>query len=376
MSADRDLERIEYGRAPEPGHARAFAPRPVSASDDVDLPDEDELAHTQYLHAIARLDEDKSLYPRFKRLESVHALVGAFAPGELIFVAGGTGNGKSLLCQNLFDDLIEQQIPTLYIGTEQSPEDLKIKHACIRCGVSPRLMIKPEERDLGTAAYNAALEAVKAELQWLDSPERRELAYYANTAYVNRAELTRWIAGGVKKYAIECVIVDHIDQINHGDGFNTVHELTQTVLHLHNLARENEIAIVPASQIRRPSDPFKRFAPPDESDLAGAASKERVMAVGVGVWRPLRTDLPIKDLRDLLKRAKQGSVSQDRIYQPDTMGVRLLKDRLGSVPGKQTMLHVGKGGRLSDDPGLTHGINTVSSGQPSTLPALLSYDSN
>lgn len=82
------------------------------------------------------------------------------------------------------------------------------------------------------------------------------------------------------------------------------------------------------------------------------------MAVGLGLWRPLRTDLPITELREIIKRSKQGSKSQDQIYQPDTMGVRLLKDRLGSVPGKQALLHVGKGGRLSDDPGLTHGINT------------------
>lgn len=354
MSVDRDLDRIEY--------RRTFAPREIprlrdtDLAEGVDLPDEDELAHTQYLHALDRLKEDKSLYPRFRRLESVHTLTGAFAPEELIFVAGGTGNGKSLLCQNLYDDLIEQQIPSLYIGTEQSPEVLKIKHACIRCGVSPRLMLKTEVHDQGTTAYTLAREAVEAELKWLDAPERRELAYYANSDYINRLELTRWISGGVNRYGIECVIVDHIDQVSHGQGFNSVHELTQTVHHLHDLARQNKIPIIAASQIKRAADPLKRFGPPDSDDLAGAAGKERVMAVGIGLWRPLRTDKPITELREMMRQSKQGSKSQDRIYQPDTMGVRLLKDRLGSVPGKQVMLYVGRGGRLSDDPGLTHGI--------------------
>jgi archaellum biogenesis ATPase FlaH len=323
------------------------------------LPDPDELAHTQFLRAQDKLNEDKSKYARFSRLESLHELTGSFAPGELIFIAGGTGNGKSLLCQNLFDDLTsEQKVPTLYIGTEQTVEVLKIKHACIRTGVSSRLILKPDQSDFGSLAYESARDLVEDELKLLDSPEMRELAYYANCEYVNRAELTRWISGGCTKYGLECVIVDHIDQVSHGDGFNSVHELTQTVQHLHNLARENEIPIVPASQIKRTMDPFKRYAPPDESDLAGASGKERIMAVGIGLWRPLRDDLPIKELRELLKKAKQGSTSLDRIYKENTMGARLLKDRLGSVPGKQTMLHVGKGGRLDDDPATTHGIKT------------------
>jgi hypothetical protein len=82
------------------------------------------------------------------------------------------------------------------------------------------------------------------------------------------------------------------------------------------------------------------------------------MALGLGVWRPLRIDLSVKQLRELKKETALGKKSGDRIYQQDTMGVRLLKDRLGSCPGTQVFLHVGKGGRLSDDPATTHGIRT------------------
>ena len=38
------------------------------------------------------------------------------------------------------------------------------------------------------------------------------------------------------------------------------------------------------------------------------------------------------------------------------MGVRKLKDRLGSAPGEQVMLAVTKGGLLEDFPEATHGI--------------------
>jgi hypothetical protein len=81
-------------------------PIEIHRDDDYELPDPDELAHTQHLAAIDRLNEDKSIYPRFHELTSVHEMTGSFAPEELLVVAGDVGNGKSLLCQNLFDDQI------------------------------------------------------------------------------------------------------------------------------------------------------------------------------------------------------------------------------------------------------------------------------
>lgn len=355
MSAtDRDLENIEYGRVKPKLYVE---PRSAPQAGD-DLPDPDILSHEQHVDAISRLHEDKSGYARFERLESVHVMTGSFAPEEVVIIAADTEDGKSLLCQNLFDDLTDkQEKSTLYIGTEQSAEVLKIKHACIRAGVRAKLMLKPEKEDVGTQAYEMAVEAVEQELNFINS-EMRGLAFYANCEYVNRNELSKWITGGVKRYGIETVIIDHIDQMEHGEGRNSAHELTATVQLIHKLAKLHKMPIIVASQIKRSTDPIRRHSPPDKHDLAGAAGKERIMAIGLGLWRPLRTDLSIEDLRELKKRAARGAVGQDKIYQLNTMGVRLLKDRLGDVPGKQCFLHVGKGGRLSDDPATTHGIRT------------------
>lgn len=324
-----------------------------------DLPDSDDLSHGQHLRALKRLHEDKSEYARFSRLETIHAMTGSFAPEEVVIIAADTEDGKSLLCQNLFDDITDdQKKPTLYIGTEQTPEVLKIKQACIRAGVRAKLILKPEPSEIGTEAYNLAMAQVQEELEYLNGPEMRGLAFYATTEYVNRSELTKWITGGVNRYGIEVVIIDHIDQMEHGSGKSPIGELTATVQHIHKLAREHKMPIIVASQISRTKDPIRRHSPPDKHDLAGASGKERIMAIGLGLWRPLRTDMTPKALRELKKNAQQGSVGGDKIYQLNTMGVRLLKDRLGDVPGKQCFLHVGKGGKLSDDLAATHGINT------------------
>jgi len=322
-----------------------------------ELPDPDELSHTQHLHALDRMREDKREYARFTRLESVHEMTGPLAPEEVVIVAADTEDGKSLFCQNFFDDLTsEQKKSTLYIGTEQTPAVLKIKQACIRAGVRAKLILKPTDAELLTDEYAHGMQAVEAELEYINGPEMRGLAFYATTEYVNRRELEKWITGGVERYGIEVVIIDHIDQMQHGKGTSPISELTATVQMIGHLAKKHHIPIIVASQISRSKDPIKRHSPPDKHDLAGAAGKEREMAIGFGLWRPLRTDLPAKELRQLRKDAQQGTVAASRIYQPNTMGVRLLKDRLGDVPGKQVFLHVGKGGRLSDDMASTHGI--------------------
>jgi hypothetical protein len=324
-----------------------------------DLPDAELLAIGQLHDQQALLAEDKSCYPRFVRLEGVHSMTGSLAPAEVWFVGAKVGSGKSLFCQNFMDDLIGQGIVTLYIGTEQDAHVLKLKHACIRAGVPARLMIKPERHEVESVLYREAESRVNVEMEWLASKQMSRTALFANSEYIDRHELNVWIRGGVRKYGLKCVIVDHIDQVKHGEGMNPVAEITATVQLLHEMAREYQIPIVIASQLKRSyGDAFKRYSPPDEEDFAGASGKERIASVMLGLWRPLRTDLSMDELKVLKERAKQGSSAEDRLFQENTMGVRLLKDRLGSSPGMQTMVHVGKGGLLSDDPASTHGIRT------------------
>lgn len=323
------------------------------------LPTSKELHDEQHEEAVGHLAVDKSDYPRFKRLHGIHSLAGAMAPEEVWIAGAQVAAGKSLLGQNLFDDLTDgQDIPTLYIGTEQSSYILKTKHACIRAGVSQKLIIKPEDFEIGTQDYELAMAKVQEQLDFLNSPRMRELAFYANARYVTREEVSRWIIGGVEQYGIRCVIVDHLDQIEHGKGFNTAAETTGTIQMLHDFARDFHMPIFCLSQLRRIGDALRTHAPPQLEDFANSAAKERIGSVLLGLWRPLRTDMPPKQLREMLSSARQGNRGEDKIYKPHTMGVRLLKDRLGTSPGKQVMLYVGRGGRLEDDEATTHGITT------------------
>jgi archaellum biogenesis ATPase FlaH len=323
------------------------------------LPNPELEATSQSMDAHDLIESDKSGYPRFRRLAGVHALTGALAPGELLFVLAREGSGKSLFCQNFADDLIEQGVNTLYLGTEQEAKVLRVKHACIRAGVSPRSMLKPDSAEMQTTAWTVAKDAVREELRFLREPAQARRLMFANEPYVDREVIAKWVDGGSEAFEFGCVIVDHIDQVSHGDGRNAVQEATETIQLLHELARAYEIPIVIASQVKRTVEPMKRYSPPEASDAAGTSGKERTAALMLGLWRPLRNDLPFEELREILRQAKRGGSAEDKVYQPNTMGVRLLKDRLGTAPGKQCMLHVGRGGRLEDDHAETHGIRTT-----------------
>lgn len=311
-----------------------------------DVPDLDELSRRQTELAIKRIREDTSTYPRFA-LRSLDELAGAMAPDELWFWLARQANGKSLVMQNIANWNIEQGIPTLYIGTEQDPDRLRIKQACVRTGVNPRLIFKPTPEERASEQYATARNDVERAVEWLDSDVVRKQLVFASTRYVNRSLLEKWVTGAVRKYGTRFIIVDHIDHMDHGDGRNAAQELKTTVQLAKDLACRHQVVIFCASQVKRAADPMQNFMPPGVDGGFGSAAKEHTADVVLGGWRPLRTDMSLKELRELRKRAAAGQVAESEVYQRNVMGVRLLKDRLGASPGKQTLLGVDRG-RLVD----------------------------
>lgn len=357
---DADLEDL-FGSAPPVRGRWEAEPVDPDAACEAALPNLDELVQEQNEAAVYRLHEDSGRYPQFRALPSVAAMTGAIAPTEVALIAGRVASGKSLFAQNFLRDLIGQEVPTLYMGTEQTAQILKIKQACLMAGVSPRLMLKATAEQRKTEAYLGARDQVQDQLKWLKSPGVKELAIFANTPHINREILRTWTVGGIRKYGIECVIVDHVDHMSHGPGVNAREELTATVRLAHQLATDYEIPMILMSQVKRTTgggDPLKLYGPPDVEDLAGSSDKERVASLVLTLWRPLRAGIAPKDLRTLHKATQYGMAPGAELYEPRTMGVKLCKDRLGDTPGLQCRLHVGVGGVLMDDPGLTHGIRT------------------
>lgn len=351
--SEADLDDI-FGPAPS-SSLRIVRPNESSAPQFRDvgeevLPDADTMNEQQTTAAVYRVFEDTSTYPRMPWPE-VDEITGLLCPEDLWIVAGRTGNGKSLFLLNLFDQLVEKGRTILYVGLEQSPKVLRIKWACLRCGVAPKRILAATPEEKATTAYEAARDSVCKEINWQSDPAIKLRAHFAATRFVTRQKLAEWTDWAVDM-GCDMVIVDHVDRMSHGDGRNSFHELSETIRLAKELAVEHRIVMMLASQVGRPGDPLQKFMPPAISDLRGAGTKEEEADSVLTIYRPLKSGVTEAEM----KKVRQGLAEEQSIYQPDTMAVRVLKHRIDGAMamGPHALLDV-RLGRLYGRPTRSYG---------------------
>lgn len=348
MSTPRERLEREYAEFIQQEHRHL---RIASDHDDApDIPDAAEMARQQSAETVARLFQDSRQFPAFP-WASLDDITGPMAPEEFWLVAGRTGGGKSLFMQNVFDAFIADGRRVVYIGLEQSPKILRAKWACLRTGMSPRLVLKPRRHEYGTEDHLQARTRVLEEMRdYIDRPDIAERAIFAATRFVDRVSLELWTRRAVEKYRTEIVIVDHIDRMHHGDGTNSFHEMSETVRLCKELAVRHQIVMLVASQVGRPHDKLERFTPPALHELRGGGTKEEEADEVLTVFQPLRADINAKDMADKLHQVRIGQCEDADILEPNIMAVRELKNRIdGAVRGRQAKLSVTRG-RLADIP--------------------------
>jgi replicative DNA helicase len=312
----------------------AFSPRELTE----ELPSADEMADDQFVAAVERLHENTTEYPQFP-WPDLADLAGPMCPEDLILIAARTGGGKSLFLQNLFDSMVVAGRFGLFCGLEQAPRILRIKWACLRAGIPPKFVLATRKEDRGGAAWRIAMEKVQDELAWQKSPEIRVRAHFATTRRIDKRGLQAWTEWAVD-HGCDFIVIDHVDRMQHGDGKNSFHELSETIQLAKELAVEHRLVMLMATQVGRPSDALEAFMPPSLHSLRGAGTKEEEADTVLGIYRPLRADVDDKEMT----RVRQGLLDRDAIVEPNMMGVQLLKHRLdGPVAGKMVKLAVEHG---------------------------------
>lgn len=280
---------------------------------------------------------------------SLHAMLGAMAPGRVTVVGAGTGQGKTTLSLDLVDRLADEPSGrrVYVLGLEQRPKELRTKWACLRAGVPASVAFEKAWWDVDGGLDMR--ERVADEFRAQKRTRLGERVIFDPASHIDRRAL-RWAADHARAAGCEVLVIDHIDRVTHGPGQNPVHELTQTVELCTELADDYELHLVVFSQLNRDAgkgDRLAKYQPPQLHHLLGGSAKEREADVVLAVHRPLKFGVT----REELAAVRAGEAEVRAVLEPYTSCVSCLKHRLrgSEAEGRWTYLTLSNG-RLADMP--------------------------
>lgn len=162
-------------------------------------------------------------------------------PGHLVILAAQTGKGKTALALNFAANLaVLQSIPTLFLNTEMSAEELSLRLLAILANVK-------------LSAIRNGMPS-QAEMICLEDAVNRWMAQ--NTLYISDA--LPWVTADdvialTREYAltkgIKCMILDYVQRVETGNPDERWLALLGTSKQLKSLAQELKILIVMVAQL-------------------------------------------------------------------------------------------------------------------------------
>lgn len=289
-------------------------------------------------------------------------LVGGMPPGDLWYVGGFSGHGKTTFLTSLVLDWVEAGVAVYYMGLESQPKVLRTHFACKRLGY--------DAGDLLSGAYlawdNADLvrKQVAAEIHQMGmaGSDWRSRLMISPAKAVDEGRL-RGEAMMAADCGVRVLVVDHVDHLE-GDGGSLYEASVRANRALLDIAQEYGFLVIAATQFNlaavRAARALKHVAPKD--DYIKMGNHKREIASGVlGLYRPLKLTGVDKKL---LAAFNAGHAEQQEVIEPFTMAVSLMKHRLyGAREGKRVYLGVDHG-RVVDLPerdigGVLNGIRTA-----------------
>lgn len=281
---------------------------------------------------------------------SVHKMVGRTSPGRLVFVAANTGQGKTTFLLDCLDRWAAAGVALDYLGTEQEPDELRTKWACLRCDVPAGVAIGREWDD--HADGELWQEKVVEELAKIDDAFRDQVVF-SPEKFITLPKIEAAARQAADRGA-QMLVIDHVDRIDVGPGDNQYASTLRLIRRLKELGRDHGLVILAASQMNRESSKGDRLAvyrPPQMNHMQGGGMKEHEADAILGLWRPIREpemgETP-KEYAAMLSAAAAGRLTPTEFTEPNTMAVVLLKHRTwGNRAGERAKLSV-QHGRLTD----------------------------
>lgn len=311
--------------------------------DVVQIPTPLALAEAQHVESFRMNRLDWSKLPALSNFTTAHNVVGPFLPGDMWVVAARPGNGKTTFLLNIFDDLVRNGWPVLYITTE-------IKAAAMR-RVWAALNLSYPVKDVLENAWHrleeGARDKVEENLRWQIA--NADVGLFVDVPYLNGQTVGR----ALKEYAVraryEIVIVDHVNRWIPKDHSNKTQEMTQAVQAFKAVAMEHDLNPVLAAQVNRGQDrsPLADFMPPPISALKQTGALEEEASVILMLHRQRKADVTAAQVKAVA--AGQGDVRE--LLEPDLMCATVGKHRVrgGEATGRTIRFRIRAGGRIVDE---------------------------
>ncbi len=253
------------------------------------------------------------------------ALVKGAYPGAITTVAGATGQGKSAYILNLISQMINLEIPCMYISLEMSDIDTADRLTSLRCEIPTTELYNQE----AIPTIRQAVERMRKELI------NTKLFYFVDEPNLSLAQIQSLIKEFKQRTRSNYVIVaiDLVTQLQDftrtGSGMNLANAYEMAMNKENVIAKAQNCHFINVVQFSRNADNFKlsEFADldnpalrPNLNDIKNAgAIAERSRAV-LGLFRPkYYADRYLPDDENLE-------------YMEDILEVQVLKQSNGSTP--------------------------------------------
>lgn len=277
---------------------------------------------------------------------SADALVGGIAPGDVWFVAGFSGNGKTTWLMNLVNEYLLAGKTVYYLGLETKPAVLRAHLICLRMGLYPGDILS------GAAKHWTNWDTIRPELvKGLETQRRlgeRDRFLINGVKHVDAPAL-RMASQDAALDKADVVVIDHVDHLRH-DGGRSPHEESLRAVHLIlEMAQDKGLRMLVATQCNNEAvkgDRLGQYQPPQPHHVYMGSHKRMIATGMIGLYRPLSPNAMKDDIADV----RAGKKDVRTILEPNTMGVAIMKHRYyGNREGMRTMLGI-QHGRLSDLP--------------------------
>lgn len=268
-------------------------------------------------------------------------LVGPLLPGQLWVVGARPGNGKTTFLLNLFDELVVQRVPVLYLATETKASELRCQWAALRLNLNVTHVLENAWHKLRPTA--AAEVRQDLETQAMQSGDVG--------TFIDLPQLTvKAVAHVLKEYAVRCkfgiLVLDHVHRWQVADLSNKTAELTAVVQRLKGAAAALGLTILLAAQCKRPTtSPLAEFLPPALADLKQTGALEEESNVVVMLHRQKKADATAT----MVKEVHMGQRDVRDLLEPGVMCAAIAKHRnRPGATGRIFRLHVQECCRLED----------------------------